>query len=66
MAKDASLQFGSVRLAGGLRLHYAESGESQGESIRFLHGWPDSWGHSPNWEIPAQVAADLAAFTEEK
>ena len=38
-----SPRFGTVRLAGGLRLHYAEHGEPRGEPLLFLHGWPDSW-----------------------
>ena len=37
------LRFGTVRLATGPRLHYAEQGDVDGEPIVLLHGWPDSW-----------------------
>jgi pimeloyl-ACP methyl ester carboxylesterase len=37
------VRFGTVRLATGPRLHYAEQGGSDGEAVVFLHGWPDSW-----------------------
>jgi non-heme chloroperoxidase len=33
----------SVRLASGLRLHYAEQGEPAGTPVLFLHGYTDSW-----------------------
>jgi pimeloyl-ACP methyl ester carboxylesterase len=32
-----------IRLATGPRLHYAEYGNTDGQPILFLHGWPDSW-----------------------
>lgn len=32
-----------MRLATGVRLHYAAQGDARGEAIVFLHGWPDSW-----------------------
>jgi pimeloyl-ACP methyl ester carboxylesterase len=34
--------FGTVRLATGPSLHYAESGDADGSAVVFLHGWPDS------------------------
>jgi non-heme chloroperoxidase len=37
------LRFVTRRLATGPRLHYAERGDPGGESIVFIHGWPDSW-----------------------
>jgi non-heme chloroperoxidase len=39
----AQLRFATTRLAGGPQLHYAEQGDSEGEAIVFVHGWPDSW-----------------------
>jgi non-heme chloroperoxidase len=36
-------RFSTVRLATGPTIHFAESGDVQGEPILFLHGWPDSW-----------------------
>jgi len=32
-----------ANLRTGLRLHYAEYGNPDGEPVVFLHGWPDSW-----------------------
>ena len=32
-----------MHLATGLRLHYAERGDREGEAIVFLHGYSDSW-----------------------
>lgn len=37
------MRFATVGLASGLRLHYAEEGDTGGAAILFLHGWPDSW-----------------------
>jgi pimeloyl-ACP methyl ester carboxylesterase len=37
------MRFGTTRIATGPRLHYAERGDSAGQAILFLHGWPDSW-----------------------
>lgn len=37
------VRFGTTRIATGPRLHYAERGDSDGQAILFLHGWPDSW-----------------------
>lgn len=36
-------QFANLRLETGPRLHGTESGNSHGEPVVFLHGWPDSW-----------------------
>src|SRR4029453_16462918 len=36
------MRFATIPIATGLRLHYAEHGDPQGEPIVFLHGWPDS------------------------
>jgi pimeloyl-ACP methyl ester carboxylesterase len=36
-------RFATVQLATGPRLHYAEHGDTDGDPILFLHGWPDSW-----------------------
>ncbi len=32
-----------VRVAHGVRLHYVQQGDPQGEALLMLHGWPDSW-----------------------
>jgi pimeloyl-ACP methyl ester carboxylesterase len=39
----SGVRFGTTRIATGPRLHYAERGDSDGQTILFLHGWPDSW-----------------------
>ncbi|GAA1284869.1 alpha/beta hydrolase [Pseudonocardia aurantiaca] len=33
----------TVDVATGVRLHYMEQGDPNGEVIVFVHGWPDSW-----------------------
>lgn len=37
------VRFGKVQLSTGPAIHYAEQGDTDGEPIVFLHGWPDSW-----------------------
>ena len=37
------MRFGNASLSTGIRVHYAEQGDSSGVPIVFLHGWPDSW-----------------------
>ena len=37
------LRFNNVRLANGVRLHYAEQGPADGEAVIMLHGYSDSW-----------------------
>ena len=37
------MRFATTRLKTGPQLHYAEHGDSNGQGIVFLHGWPDSW-----------------------
>jgi non-heme chloroperoxidase len=37
------MEFATVHLATGPRLHYAEQGDPTGEAILFLHGYSDSW-----------------------
>jgi non-heme chloroperoxidase len=37
------LEFATTRLATGLRVHYAEQGDRDGEAIVFLHAYADSW-----------------------
>jgi pimeloyl-ACP methyl ester carboxylesterase len=39
----SSLRFDIVRLRTGVRLHYAEQGDRQGEPLLLLHGLGDSW-----------------------
>lgn len=36
-------RFATADLATGVRLHYAEQGDPDGEAIIFLHGYSDSW-----------------------
>ena len=36
-------RFGDVKLSTGIRMHYAEQGESRAEPIIMLHGYSDSW-----------------------
>ena len=36
-------RFGDVKLSTGIRMHYAEQGESRGEPLIMLHGYSDSW-----------------------
>ena len=38
-----ALRFATTRVGPGPQLHYAEHGDSDGQAILFLHGWPDSW-----------------------
>ena len=35
--------FNTVRLETGVRLHYAEQGPAEGETVVMLHGYSDSW-----------------------
>jgi pimeloyl-ACP methyl ester carboxylesterase len=37
------VRFGVTQIATGPRLHWAEQGDPHGETLLFLHGWPDSW-----------------------
>jgi non-heme chloroperoxidase len=37
------VEFATVHLATGLRLHYTERGDRTGEAIVFLHAYTDSW-----------------------
>ncbi len=38
-----SPRFADVQLSTGIRMHYAEQGESRGDPIILLHGYSDSW-----------------------
>jgi len=40
---DAATEFGEIRLATGVRMHYAASGPADGYPIIMLHGYSDSW-----------------------
>jgi pimeloyl-ACP methyl ester carboxylesterase len=40
---SGGIRLDAVRLRDGVCLHYAESGNSEGQPVVFLHGWPDSW-----------------------
>lgn len=42
-AAPANPRFADVRLATGVRLHYAEQGAADGEPVILLHGYSDSW-----------------------
>jgi non-heme chloroperoxidase len=43
MHQPNDVQFATVHLSTGPRLHYAERGDPTGEAIIFLHGYTDSW-----------------------
>jgi non-heme chloroperoxidase len=43
IAEGGGIHCNAVRLLNGPRLHYAETGDSEGQAVIFLHGWPDSW-----------------------
>jgi pimeloyl-ACP methyl ester carboxylesterase len=38
-----ALRFAEVRLATGVRMHYAEQGDPRGDAVILLHGYSDSW-----------------------
>ncbi len=42
-ARAGRVRFGDVRLATGVRLHYAEQGRPGGHAVILLHGYSDSW-----------------------
>jgi non-heme chloroperoxidase len=43
MSVEENIRFARTTLSTGVRLHYAERGDSTGEAIVFLHGYSDSW-----------------------
>ncbi len=43
MHQPNGVEFATTRLATGLRVHYAEQGDREGEAIVFLHAYVDSW-----------------------
>src|SRR5919107_1158562 len=43
MHQQNDVEFATIQLATGVRLHYAERGDREGEAIIFLHGYSDSW-----------------------
>ena len=43
MHQQNDVEFATTQLATGVRLHYAERGDREGEAIIFLHGYSDSW-----------------------
>jgi non-heme chloroperoxidase len=43
MHQQNGMEFATMRLATGLRVHYAEQGDREGEAIVFLHAYVDSW-----------------------
>ena len=43
MHQQNGVEFATTRLATGLRVHYAEQGDQEGEAIVFLHAYVDSW-----------------------
>jgi pimeloyl-ACP methyl ester carboxylesterase len=42
-AESRGTRMATARLQTGLCLHYAETGNPEGQPVVFLHGWPDSW-----------------------
>lgn len=43
MHQPNDVQFATIRLSTGPRLHYAERGDPEGQAIVFLHAYVDSW-----------------------
>lgn len=43
MHQPNGVEFATARLSTGLRMHYAEQGDREGEAIVFLHAYVDSW-----------------------
>ena len=43
MHQPNGVEFATIHLATGPRLHYAEQGDREGEAIIFLHAYADSW-----------------------
>jgi non-heme chloroperoxidase len=43
MHQPNGVQFATTHLSAGLRVHYAEQGDREGEAIVFLHAYVDSW-----------------------
>jgi non-heme chloroperoxidase len=43
MHQPNDVQFATIRLSTGPRLHYAERGDPTGQAILFLHAYVDSW-----------------------
>jgi non-heme chloroperoxidase len=43
MHQSNGVRFATTRLSTGLRVHYAEQGDKEGEAIVFLHAYVDSW-----------------------
>ena len=43
MHQSNGVQFATTRLSTGLRVHFAEQGDREGEAIVFLHAFVDSW-----------------------
>lgn len=60
IAAGRGIHFDAVRLRNGVCLNYVESGDSEGEPVVFLHGWPDSW-FSFSRVLPL-LPADIRAF----
>jgi len=43
MHRPSELELATMRLATGVRLHYADQGDPNGEAVILLHGYSDSW-----------------------
>jgi len=43
MHQPNGVEFATIHLSTGLRVHYAEQGDREGEAIIFLHAYVDSW-----------------------
>jgi non-heme chloroperoxidase len=67
VVEAGSIRFNAIRPQSGPRLHYAETGDCEGQAVIFLHGWPDSWFSFSRVLplLPAQIRAlalDLRGF----
>jgi pimeloyl-ACP methyl ester carboxylesterase len=64
MPQPNGVEFATTRLATGLRMHYAEQGDREGEAIVFLHAYVDSW-FSYSRVLPL-LSAEYHAFTPDQ
>lgn len=64
MHQPNGVEFATTRLATGLRMHYAEQGDREGEAIVFLHAYVDSW-FSYSRVLPL-LSAEYHVFTPDQ
>ena len=64
MHQPNDVQFATIRLSTGPRLHYAERGDRMGQAIVFLHAYVDSW-FSYSLVLPL-LSAEYHAFAPDQ